>query len=116
MTDLRIQLLSELPELDELTKSEFEENLHGKNSDFEQEATLAIFLNKEEEQKEWRRLSLIFPEIEVKIVNCFDKKISHMCENMHLGRLPRAGLFRSSRGYDLNYGECMRDPKKIMGG
>ncbi|KAF7639830.1 hypothetical protein Mgra_00000750 [Meloidogyne graminicola] len=105
LTDLRLQLLSELPELDELTSIEFNQLLNRKNINTDQESTLIIFINsKEEEQKEWRRLPIIFPQLDVKIVNCFVKDIKHLCDNMHLGKLPRSAIFKSNGGYDLNYG------------
>uniref|UniRef100_A0A915MIP4 DnaJ homolog subfamily C member 10 n=1 Tax=Meloidogyne javanica TaxID=6303 RepID=A0A915MIP4_MELJA len=109
LTDLRTQLLSELPELEEFTYSELQQKIN-LNKLEEEETILLIFLNSkiEEFQKEWKRLLILFPELEVKLIVCEGEIGQHLCNTLNLGKLPKVALFRIEGGYDLNYVELAR--------
>jgi len=106
LTDLRNQLLSELPELEEFTYSELQQKIN-LNKLEEEETILLIFLNSkiEEFQKEWKRLLILFPELEVRIIVCEGEIGQHLCNTLNLGKLPKVAIFRIEGGYDLNYGK-----------
>ena len=114
LVDLRTQLLAELPALVELDAADMDWLLQRPPS--EDEATTLAILFQDQTQMdgtEWRRLSFIFPNLEIRAVPCH--RVAQQCAQMHAGQMPRPALFRPKQGgFDMDYGVAII--REIWGG
>ncbi|KAL3074744.1 hypothetical protein niasHS_014189 [Heterodera schachtii] len=118
LVDLRAQLHGLLPPIPRLSSDELRW-LISRPPDQDNEPILALFVGTASEegadQQEWRALAQRFPQMNIHLAECAgsDQKMSSICAELHLGRLPRPVLFRPSGGYDINYGNAKMDTRQL---